>query len=301
MWRFFVPQRGWIAYIEGEGVIVLFDGSAWNELGLSLRNLQNLSELGIGTSADATNVLAAKLNNALFTAKATGEGGTGDLRYTLNKSAVGNTVSQLYQDGYSGRAKVGLIGDDNFHVKVSADGTAWHEAINVDKTTGKPSFPSGLIIPNRNTFTDVALDGGTSTFSASFTRIPLNSVNADTGSNWDNTNHWYTCPRMHLSDHRLAAGRSRRHVEHGGRRPVRNRRIYERGGRPLVPVALGRHGALSTLDLCLFPADFSARRGYAAHVHLFRPGGRRFPRRAADRARLRRRAMNACSAVHAVA
>ena len=139
LWRFFVPQKGWIAYVESEGIVVLFDGSGWNELGLSLRNLQNLSELGIGTSADATNVLAAKLNNALFTAKATSEGGTGNLRYILNKSAVGNTVSQLYQDGYSGRAEVGLIGDDNFHVKVSADGSVWHEAISVDKTTGKPS------------------------------------------------------------------------------------------------------------------------------------------------------------------
>lgn len=195
VWRFFVPQKGWVAYVESESVTVLFDGSAWNELGLSVRNLQNLSELGIGTTADATNVLAAKLNNALFTAKATTEGGTGNLRYRLNKSAAANTVSQLYQDGYSGRAEIGLIGDDNFHIKVSPDGSAWHEAISIDKTTGKPSFPSGLVIPNRNTFTDVSLDGGTSTFGASFARIPLNGVNADSGSNWDNTNHWYTCPR----------------------------------------------------------------------------------------------------------
>jgi hypothetical protein len=146
VWRFFVPQKGWHAFVEAEGIVLVFDGTAWNDLGLSLRALQNLTSLGIGTSADTTNVLAAKLNNALFTAKATSENGTGDMRQTLNKSAAANTVSQLYQDNYSGRAEVGLTGDDDFHFKVSPDGSAWYSAIVIDRTTGKPSFPSGFVL-----------------------------------------------------------------------------------------------------------------------------------------------------------
>lgn len=91
----------------------------------------------------ATNPLSAKLNAALFTAKSTGEGGTGDLRFTLNKSASGNTVSQLYEDNWSGRAETGLCGDDHFHVKVSADGATWREAINIDPATGLVNFSQG--------------------------------------------------------------------------------------------------------------------------------------------------------------
>jgi hypothetical protein len=147
LWRFFVPQKGWHAYVESEGAFILFDGTNWNDIGYFFHALQNLAQLGIGTTADTTNILAAKLNAALFTAKAVSEGGTGDMRQTLNKSSVGNTVSQLYQNNYSGRAEVGLTGDDDFHFKVSPDGSTWYSAIVVDRTSGKPSFPSGMVLP----------------------------------------------------------------------------------------------------------------------------------------------------------
>jgi hypothetical protein len=147
LWRFFAPQKGWHAYVESEGSILIFDGTSWNDIGFFFHSLQNLAQLGVGTTADTINVLAAKLNGALFTAKAVSEGGTGDMRQTLNKSGASNSVSQVYQNNYSGRAEVGLTGDDDFHFKVSPDGSAWYSAIVIDRTTGKPSFPSGLVLP----------------------------------------------------------------------------------------------------------------------------------------------------------
>jgi hypothetical protein len=152
IWRFFVPQKGWCAYVEGEGIVVLFDGTAWNDLGLSFHTLQNLTRLGIGTTADATNMLAAKLNTALFTAKPTSEGGTGDLRITLNKSAAPNTVSQLYQDNYSGRAEIGLTGDDSFHFKVSPDGSTWYDALILSSAAGDKFAPAGGLVLGSNSF-----------------------------------------------------------------------------------------------------------------------------------------------------
>ena len=86
-----------------------------------------------------------KANAALLTAQSPSESGSGDLRVSLNKTALGNTVSQIYQTNYSGRAEVGLTGDDHFHVKVSADGAAWREAINIDPASGSVSFPSGAV------------------------------------------------------------------------------------------------------------------------------------------------------------
>src|SRR3977135_3524409 len=37
---------------------------------------------------------------------------------------------------------MGTAGDDDFHFKVSADGSAWTEAILIDKSTGRVSLPA---------------------------------------------------------------------------------------------------------------------------------------------------------------
>jgi hypothetical protein len=174
VWRFFVPQKGWCAFVETEAIVLVFDGAAWNNIGLSVRTLQNLAELGIGTTADTTNVLAAKLNSALFTAKAASEGGTGDLRCTLNKSAASNTVSQLYQDAFSGRAEVGLTGDDNFHFKVSPDGSTWYDALILSSAAGDKFAPAGGLVLGNSAFF--------STTSASGAVTPTSQVQGTGGS-----------------------------------------------------------------------------------------------------------------------
>jgi hypothetical protein len=83
-WRFLPPRAGFIAFVRAEGALVVHDGVAWTPV-LSGASFQNLPSLGIGTAADATNPLAAKLNAALLTARSVPEGGTGHLRLTLNK------------------------------------------------------------------------------------------------------------------------------------------------------------------------------------------------------------------------
>ncbi|HEY8382733.1 MAG TPA: DUF2793 domain-containing protein [Microvirga sp.] len=143
LWRFLEPRPGFAAYVEAEDRIVVHDGTLWHDLGHYNRDLDAIDRLGIGTAADAVNRFAAKLNAALFTARATGEGGTGDLRFVLNKETAGNVVSQLYQRGFSGRAEAGLIGDDDFRLRVSADGAAWRDALRVERGTGIVSFPCG--------------------------------------------------------------------------------------------------------------------------------------------------------------
>ncbi len=141
-WAFYPPTKGMLAYDAAAAALIVWNGTAWVTL-ISLLALLTVTALGIGTASDATNPLSATLNDALFNALATGAGGTGDVRVKLNKQAAGNTVSLLFQDGFSGRAEFGLTGDDNFAVKVSADGSTWHTAISVAASTGKVSFPSG--------------------------------------------------------------------------------------------------------------------------------------------------------------
>lgn len=143
-WTFLSPRPGWMAWVADEAALVYWSGTAWDTAASAISELQNLALLGVGTAADAANPFSAKLNKALWTAKTAGEGGDGDLRYTLNKEADGDVLSLLMQTGFSGRAEFGLIGDDNVTLKVSPDGSSWIEAMHVNKTTGEASFSGGL-------------------------------------------------------------------------------------------------------------------------------------------------------------
>ena len=136
-WSFHMPQAGWLCYVEDDDTTLAFDGSDWVPILGANPVLQNVARLGVGTIADDTNPLSAKLNNVLWTARYDSEGGDGSLRYTLNKEAAADTLSMLFQTDWSGRAEIGLIGDDNLRVKVSPDGSAWVEALVVDKATGR--------------------------------------------------------------------------------------------------------------------------------------------------------------------
>ncbi|UHC16075.1 hypothetical protein LRS73_26950 [Methylobacterium currus] len=138
--RTFTGRPGEIAVDTTNNRLVVHDGTTPGGFptatAADLKTLQNVTLLGLGTTADAQNPFAAKLNTALWTALTNGEGGSGDLRYTLNKEASGNTLSLLLQSGYSGRAELGLTGDDDLRVKVSPDGSTWREALRIDRATG---------------------------------------------------------------------------------------------------------------------------------------------------------------------
>jgi len=145
-WNFYAPKIGWTCYVQDERALVAWDGTAWVAAldvlaGGSLSELQNMTLLGVGTEADAMNPLSAKLNNVLWAAKTDAEGGDGTLRYKLSKESEAKTLSLLFQDNFSGRAEIGLTGDDDFHFKVSSDGTTWIEALRIDRATGKITFP----------------------------------------------------------------------------------------------------------------------------------------------------------------
>ena len=134
-WLFVTPRAGWRLFVEDEFVLLAHDGSTWRVIA-SGKSPDQFAQLGVGTASDAGNPLTAKLNNALFASVNVSEGGTGDLRFKLNKEASGKTVSQLYQTNWSGRAETGLMGDDFYRIKVSADGSAWNMAVVVDPATG---------------------------------------------------------------------------------------------------------------------------------------------------------------------
>ena len=159
-WEAFPPKAGWQVFAAGEGEMVVFDGTAWRTASELVGALQNLARLGVGTAADGANPFSAKLNAALWTALETGAGGTGDLRYTLNKQAAGNVLSLLFQSGWSGRAEIGLVGDEDLSVKVSPDGAAWTQALRIDRTSGAVDLAAGPSIAGSQTASMLFTPGG---------------------------------------------------------------------------------------------------------------------------------------------
>ncbi|MFN3814878.1 DUF2793 domain-containing protein [Brevundimonas sp.] len=140
-WRAISPPQGLRAFVVDEQRLLVLRDDGWTDVGAAPDRLDNLQGLGVGTGSDETNAFAAKLNSALWTARAEGEGGSGDLRYVLNKEDGAKTLSLLFQSGWSGRAEIGLIGDDDLVLKVSPDGAAWREAVRVNRHTGRVGFP----------------------------------------------------------------------------------------------------------------------------------------------------------------
>ena len=138
-WAFFTPQEGWIAWIADEDKALVFDGTAWVEFA-GAASVESVPLIGVNATADATNRLSVK-SDAVLLSHDDATPGSGDLRLTLNKAAAGRTASVLYQTGWSGRAEFGTTGDDDFHVKVSSNGSTWREAIVVNHNTGTVSLP----------------------------------------------------------------------------------------------------------------------------------------------------------------
>ncbi len=117
-WMFYAPVEGWIAWIGDEDVAVVWDGSAWSALttgggGGGGGGSGSYTTLGINATADTTNRLTLAADATLLNHDGDGH------QLKINKASAADTASLLYQDAFSGRAELGLAGDDDFHFKVS--------------------------------------------------------------------------------------------------------------------------------------------------------------------------------------
>ncbi len=82
-------------------------------------------------------VISIAKDDLIFTSDTTLFNHTGNgVQTKLNKNTVSDTASFLFQTGFSGRAEIGLTGDDDFHFKVSPDGSTWIDALTINKDSG---------------------------------------------------------------------------------------------------------------------------------------------------------------------
>ncbi|GAA5666651.1 hypothetical protein Brsp07_05167 [Brucella sp. NBRC 14130] len=134
-WLFVTPAIGWQAYVEDEALLLVFDGMLWKGVSSVPENL-SLSMLGVHATADAVNRLAISSDASLFNHAGAGH------QVKVNKQAVTDTASLLYQTNWTGFAEMGLNGSNDFSVKVSSDTGQWREAIRIDHATGNVAVGS---------------------------------------------------------------------------------------------------------------------------------------------------------------
>ena len=131
-WTLHTPRPGWQAHVLAENRSVIWAGGVWGDPALCA------AMLGVNTAADTTNRLAVSAPATLFTHEGAGH------QVKVNKAAPAQTASLLFQDGFSGRAEIGLAGNDDLTVKVSATGATWADALVAEGATGRVRLPSGV-------------------------------------------------------------------------------------------------------------------------------------------------------------
>lgn len=140
-WLFVPPQAGWQAYSIIAEEIRVYTGAIWMNTTAD-PSLDNLPGVGVNATADATNRLSVASEAVLFNHV----GASHQLK--LNKANSTDTASLLFQSNWSGRAEMGLAGNDDFTVKVS-DGIIWFTGLTVSGTTGAVQINEVLNLPPR--------------------------------------------------------------------------------------------------------------------------------------------------------
>lgn len=131
-WSFHAPQEGWRLWIADEDVLLVHNGASWTGAAT-----QNAAFVGVNTSADSTNKLAVSSAAVLFSHAGSG------VQVKLNKSGDADTASFLFQKSYSGRAEIGLIGNNDFAFKTSTDGSTFATGLTlVAAANGVPRVPA---------------------------------------------------------------------------------------------------------------------------------------------------------------
>lgn len=191
-WR--LPARaGWLCFVEDEAALLVRVGASWQTAGGGVTG-EDLSDgtitlLGVNTGAEANNRLAVK-SDAVLLSHDDVTPGSGDMRVSLNKAATERDAGFVFQDDWSTRALFGLLASNDFIIKVSADGSTFHDGVVIDKDSGAVSLPgsakfSSYMLWSGPNF-DVAADA--------WTKVPFNNATHNDHNAFDAVDSAFVAP-----------------------------------------------------------------------------------------------------------
>jgi hypothetical protein len=135
-WLFITPRTGWLAWITDRSSLYFYNGTDWSKY--QPQTPDSVAKFGINATADDTNKLSVSADATLFNHNGS------DHQLKINKKTGADTASLLFQAGFSGRAEMGLTGDNQFHIKVSPNGSSWTDAVSIDQSSGALTAKSFL-------------------------------------------------------------------------------------------------------------------------------------------------------------
>lgn len=185
-WHFLIPRAGMLLFSIVDAKLMYYNESSWKLIENGLPNefdlnnmeasdiivydgttnkwinskiLQNLVKLGIGTMANDDNKLAVASPYILFN----NNGNSCQLK--INKNTLTDSSSLLFQSNWTGYAEFGLVGDNEFALKISNDGNNWTEVFKCDGATGRIFFKTdtettGVLGDIKTTVSSVNYDHG---------------------------------------------------------------------------------------------------------------------------------------------
>ncbi|MGY6634936.1 MAG: DUF2793 domain-containing protein [Alkalilacustris sp.] len=119
--------------------------NAVTQVGMPQANL-TAQQLGLGwATADSFNRFSINTPAMLFNHAGNG------IEATFNKNAPADDAAFAFKTGFSARALIGLLGNDDFSFKVSPDGSAYYDAIRIDRASGRVELPEPIVLPGRAT------------------------------------------------------------------------------------------------------------------------------------------------------
>lgn len=124
-WLYLEPEPGWRTFDLYSSTLLVFSGSHW----VAAPGATEVPALGVNTAVDENHRLSVRGSSTLFAGEA------GDHRIHVNKQTEADTASVVFESGYSGRAEVGLAGNDALSMKVADQNGTWRNAITVAPDT----------------------------------------------------------------------------------------------------------------------------------------------------------------------
>lgn len=154
-WTYFSPKIGWRVWDEATQALKVWTSLDWDTL---TGDEGQYNFMGINTETDLSNRLTISSHSTLFTHEGQGH------QLKINKNSMPDTASLIFQDNFIGHAEMGLVGEDDFSIKVSSDGIDFTPAVNISCHAAETTI-SNLKVPhywrwyNSTTITTIDTDG----------------------------------------------------------------------------------------------------------------------------------------------
>ena len=137
-WVFHQPAEGWLVWDAAQQHALVYTGDTWRAL-IVKDDTRQTDALGIGTAPDDLNRFVFSGTNALMTSD-------GSLDLTMNKTGAEAEASMSFKSDYVLRAMFGLLGNDEFSMKIRTDAGDYKTALALDGQSAMVRLPEGLVL-----------------------------------------------------------------------------------------------------------------------------------------------------------